>query len=45
LHRGLANYFDQFNTNRRHSSIGDKYPIELYMDSRCHRGQTELSPM
>ena len=30
LYKGLKNYFDYYNTNRRHSSIGDKYPIELY---------------
>jgi putative transposase len=30
LYRGLYTYFECYNTNRRHSMIGDKHPIELY---------------
>jgi len=30
LYKGLTDYFYQYNTRRRHSSIDDKYPIELY---------------
>lgn len=30
LYNGLKYYFDYYNTNRRHSSIGNKYPVELY---------------
>jgi len=30
LYKGLNKYFYDFNVTRRHSSIEDKYPIELY---------------
>ena len=30
LHNGLAQYFNKYNNQRRHSSINDQYPIELY---------------
>jgi len=30
LHNGLAQYFYKYNTQRRHSSIDNQYPIELY---------------
>jgi len=30
LYKGLRDYFYKYNTSRRHSSIEDKYPIELY---------------
>ena len=30
LYKGLKKYFYEYNTSRRHSSIEDKYPIELY---------------
>jgi len=30
LYHGLDHYFHQYNTNRRHSSIGDNYPCEVY---------------
>ena len=33
LYKGLRDYFYKYNTSRRHSSIGDKYPIELYHKS------------
>ena len=37
LHNGLAQYFHGFNTNRRHSSIGEKYPYELYNKVLIHK--------
>jgi putative transposase len=30
LYHGLKDYFELYNTNRRHSSIGDNYPTDLY---------------
>ena len=33
LYKGLRTYFYNYNTSRRHSSIGNKYPIELYYKS------------
>lgn len=30
LYQGLDQYFHKYNTNRRHSSIGDNYPFEVY---------------
>jgi len=33
LYNGLKDYFYKYNTSRRHSSIGDKYPIELYQNT------------
>jgi len=38
LYQGLKYYFDYYNTNRRHSSIGDKYPMELYSNYLKHKG-------
>lgn len=32
LYYGLKGYFELYNSNRRHSSIGDKYPRELYLN-------------
>ena len=34
LHNGLAQYFYNWNFHRRHSKIGDKYPSQLYLQSR-----------
>ena len=30
LYKGLRSYFHEYNTSRRHSSIDNKYPIQLY---------------
>ena len=30
LYNGLAQYFYNWNFNRRHSAIGDKYPVEIF---------------
>ena len=30
LYIGVKKYFLYFNNHRRHSSIGDKFPVELY---------------
>ena len=37
LYRGIAKYFYNWNFNRRHSSIGDKYPAELFLNSLAHK--------
>lgn len=33
LYKGIAQYFHDWNFNRRHSSIGDKFPAELFLNS------------
>jgi len=34
LRKGIHQYFSNYNTHRRHSSIGDKYPVQLYFNSQ-----------
>ena len=37
LYRGIAQYFYNWNFNRRHSSIDNKYPAELFVNSLKQR--------
>ena len=33
LHQGLEDYFSYYNTNRRHTTIDDRYPQEVYLSA------------